>query len=99
MFTDNLIELARRKERLIARIEQQRIVISVACLRLQKPLSVIDRGIAIARYLKTHPLVLAVGVAVAAIAGRHNLLRWAGRGLFVWRTWRSVNAWARKSAV
>lgn len=99
MFTSDLIELARRKERLIARSEQQRIEISVACLRLRTPLSVADRGIAIARYLKAHPLVLAAGVAVAAIAGRHNLLRWAGRGLFLWRAWRSVSAWARKSAV
>lgn len=47
MFTDSLIELARRKERLIARSEQQRVVISVACLQLQKPLGVVDRGIAI----------------------------------------------------
>lgn len=99
MFTRDLIELARRKERLIARIEQQRIVISVACLQWRKPLSVVDRGIAIAIYLKSHPLVLAAGVAAAAIVGRRNLLHWAGRGLFVWRAWRSMNAWARKSVV
>ena len=99
MFTDKLIEVARRKERLIARGEQQRIVISVACLRLQKPLGVLDRGIAIARYLKAHPLVLGAGVAVAAIVGRRNLLRWVGRGVFVWRALRSVDAWARKSIV
>lgn len=99
MFTDDLIELARRKERLIARSEQQRIVISVACLRLQKPLGVVDRGIAIARFLKANPLVLAAGVVAAAIVGRSNLLRWVGRGLVVWRAWRSVDAWARKSAV
>lgn len=99
MFTDKLIEVARRKERLIARGEQQRIVISVACLRLQTPLGVLDRGIAVARYLKAHPLVLGAGVAVVAIVGRRNLLRWVGRGLFVWRAWRSVDTWARKSIV
>jgi hypothetical protein len=99
MFTDDLIELARRKERLIARNELQRMVISAACLQWQKPLGVIDRGIAIAHYLKAHPLVLGTGVAVAAIVSPRILLRWAGRGLFVWRAWRSLDAWARKSVV
>jgi hypothetical protein len=99
MFTDNLIEIARRKERLIARIEQQRTVISVACLRLQKPLGVVDRGIVIARYLKSHPLVLGAGVAAFAIVHPRNLWRWARRGLFLWRAWRSVNAWMQKSGV
>lgn len=97
MFTDSLIELARRKERLIARSEQQRVVISVACLQLRKPLSVVDRGIAIVSYLKAHPLVLAAGVAAAAIVGRRNLLRWAGRGLFAWRAWRTAGAWMRNA--
>lgn len=97
MFTDSLIELARRKERLIARSEQQRVVISVACLQLQKPLGVVDRGIAIVGYLKAHPLVLAAVVAAAAIAGRHNLLRWTGRGLFAWRAWRTAGAWMRNA--
>lgn len=99
MFTDDLIELARRKERLIARSEQQRTVISVACLQLQKPLSMVDRGIAIVGYLKAHPLVLALVIAGVAAVGRRNLLRWVGRGLVVWRAWRSVDAWARKSVV
>lgn len=97
MFTSDLIELARRKERLIARGEQQRIAISVACLQWQKPLSVADRGIAIVSYLKAHPLVLAAGVVATAVVGRRNLLRWAGRGLFVWRAWRSAGVWMRNA--
>jgi hypothetical protein len=99
MFTSELIELARRKERLIARSDRQRMVIADACLRWKKPLAVVDRGIAIARYLQAHPLVLGAGVAAFAIVHPRNLLRWAGRGLFLWRTWRSVNAWMQKSGV
>lgn len=96
MFTNGLIELARRKERLIARAEQQRIAIAVTCLKWRKPLGVVDRGVAIAHFLKAHPLVLGAGLAVAAVIGRRNLLRWAGRGVLVWRAWRSVHAWMRK---
>lgn len=97
MFTDSLTELARRKEHLIARAGLQRMTIAVSCLQLQKPLRMVDRGIVVVRYLKAHPLVLAVGVAAAAAIGRHNLLSWVGRGLFVWRAWRSVRLWPRKS--
>lgn len=99
MFSDGLIELARRKERLIMRAGQQRAVIATSCLQLQKPLGMIDRGIAMARYLKAHPLALAAGITVAAVLGRRSLLRWAGRGLFAWRAWHSVRAWTRKSGV
>ncbi len=98
MFTDSLTELARRKERLIARAEQQRIVISASCLRLQKPLGMVDRGIAVVRYLQAHPLLLAAGILAVAAIGRRNLLSWAGRGLFIWRALRSVRLWPRKSS-
>jgi len=109
MFTDSLTELARRKEQLIARAEQQRMAISVSCLRLRKPLGMVDRGIAVVRYLQAHPLLLAAGILAAAAIGRRNLLNWVGRGLFrnlpswvgrglfVWRALRSVRLWPRKS--
>lgn len=99
MFSDQLIDVARRKERLIARAEQQRAAIAVNGLVWQKPFEAADQVISFARFLKEHPLILGVGVAVAAIIGRVNLLRWGGRGLIAWRAWRSVNAWARKAGV
>jgi len=99
MFTGSLTELARRKEQLIARAEQQRRVISVSCLQLQKPLAMVDRGIAAVRYLRAHPLLLAAGVLAAAAIGRRNLLGWTGRGLFIWRALRSAQLWLRKSGV
>ena len=99
MFTGSLTELARRKEQLIARAEQQRRVISVSCLQLQKPLTMVDRGIVAVRYLRAHPLLLAAGVLAAAAIGRRNLLGWTGRGLFIWRALRSAQLWLRKSGV
>lgn len=99
MFTDSLTELARRKEQLIARAERQRRVISVSCLQLRKPLGMADRGVAVVRCLKAHPLLLAAGILAAAAVGRRSLLGWFGRGLFVWRALRSAQLWLRKSGV
>ncbi len=97
MFTDSLIELARRKERLTARAGAQRAVIGVACMAWRKPLVLVDRGIAIVGYLKAHPLVLALAVAGAAVVGRRNLPRWIGRGFSVWRAWRTAGVWMRNA--
>ena len=96
MFTESLIELARRKERLIARTAAQRTAIADAYRRWQKPASMVDRGVAVARFVKAHPLLLAIGVAAAAALGRRNLLQWAGRAWVAWRTWRALGAWARR---
>lgn len=96
MRNEPLIELARHKERLIARAGQQRTAIVAAFRRWEKPAAAIDRGIAVAHFLRAHPLLLAAGLAVAAVLGRRNLMRWLGRGLVAWRTWRSLGAWVRR---
>ncbi|MBI4195022.1 MAG: hypothetical protein HY526_08090 [Betaproteobacteria bacterium] len=93
------IEFARRKERLIARAARQRLVIGDAVGHWRKPIAVIDRGIAFARFLRSHPLLVAAGIAVAAALGRGRFMRWAGRGLFVWRAWRSLERWADRFGV
>lgn len=99
MVTDRLIELARDKERLIARTAAHRMVIADAYQRWQGPASVVDRGIAVGRFLKAHPLLLMVGAVVAAMMGRRNLLQLAGRGWVAWRAWRALGAWARRHGV
>lgn len=95
MFTARLVELARRKERLIARTAAQRTIIADAYQRWQKPAGLVDRGLAVVRFLKSHPLLFAIAVAAAAAAGRRKLVRWAGRGWVAWRTVRTLGAWAR----
>lgn len=95
MSTARLIELARRKERLIARAAGQRAEIAAAGRAWRKPFSVIDQGIAVVAYLKAHPLVLALAVAGVAVVGRRSLPRWIGRGFFIWRAWRAVGTWTR----
>ena len=95
-FTEKLLDFAGRKERLIARAAQQRAEIAAAVLRWDKPISVLDRGLAAARFLKEHPLVVVAASTAVIVLGRRNLLRWTGRGLIAWRAWRSVNAWTRR---
>jgi len=88
-----LVEIARRKERLIARAESQRLAIAGNFRPLQGPIAIIDRGVMLTRYLRGHPLLVAALVAAVVIVRRRGLLSLAGRALSVWRIWRTLSAW------
>lgn len=96
MFADKRMELALRRERLVTQAEAQRAQIAAAFRRWEKPAGVLDRGVEAARFLKSHPLLLAAAIGVAAALGRRRLLRWTGRGFVAWRAWRSIGAWVRR---
>lgn len=90
-----LIELHQQRGRLQERIAQQRASLrqQLAPVRgvlevPQRILKVKQEGIALAR---KHPLIVG-GVIVALVVLRpRTVLRWAGRALGAWRTWRSVS--------
>ena len=89
-----LIEIARRKEWLIARAESQRAAIGQALGQLQGPIAIADYGLAVARFLRAHPVLAAVAVAALVAFRGRGLLALASRALSVWRLWRSVSAWS-----
>ncbi len=93
-FQDQLIEIARRKERLIARAGSERAVIGASIRQLQGPIGVVDRGLDIVRFLRRHPLLVATVIAAVAAFRRRSLATLAGSVLSVWRIWRSVSAWS-----
>ena len=90
---DQLIEIARRKERLIVRAEAQRVAIGASFRQLERPISVIDRGLQIVRFFRERPLLLAAVVTIVVAFRRRGLLSLARRALGAWRLWRSVSAW------
>ena len=91
---DQLIEIARRKERLIARAASQREAIGASFRQLQGPIGVVDRGLEIARFLRGHPLLVAAVIAAVVAFRRRGLVSVAGRALSVWRVWRAIAAWS-----
>lgn len=89
-----LMEIAFRKERMIARAEAQRAAIGRSFSQLRGPIAIADRGLSAVHFLRTHPALVAVAVAaLVALRGR-GLLSLAGRAFSVWRLWRSVSAWS-----
>lgn len=94
---DSLIEIARRRERLIARASAQRAAIAGTFHELEAPAAIADRALGVVRFLRLHPLVTAAAVAAAALALREQgVLSLAGRVVAVWRLWRSVSVWSSR---
>ena len=93
---DDLNEIARRKERLIAACAAQRGAIAGAFHDLRQPIAVVERALAVTRFLRAHPIVVALVVAGLVVFRRRSLLGLVTRGLAVWRTWRAVAPWLQR---
>src|SRR5262245_61681953 len=93
------IELARRKERLIARAAAQREAIAGALHALEKPIEVIDRAVAAGRFLRAHPVLVAALVIALVVFRRRRIVGLVTRGLAAWRIWRSLSTWKGRVGV
>lgn len=89
-----MMEVALHKERLIARAGAQRAAISDGFRQLQGPIEIADGAVSVVRYLKAHPVLVAVAVAVLVALRGRGLLSITGRLFTLWRLWRTVSAWS-----
>jgi hypothetical protein len=84
------LKLAMRHGALRARIDAQRLALGQHVWPLEAACVVADKGIAGVDWLKQHPLPVGVAVAVLAILKPSRAWRWAKRGVFLWRSWKTV---------
>ena len=89
-----LIDLAIERGRLIERISNQRQLLGQQLQPLGAGLATADRAIASVRqgcaYVKQHPEMVTIGVAVLVVLQPRRVWRWSQRVFFVWRTWRML---------
>ena len=83
-----LAEIRLRRERLIAKAAAQREEVALLLDSWRPLLVVADRAAAAVQYVRAHPATLAVVVIVVAALSPRRALRWAGRGLALWRGYR-----------
>lgn len=76
--------LRQRRSEILARIASQRDQVAEVGARLQGTFALVDQGLAVARYLRSNP-VLAVGVAALLVVSRRGLV---GLGMALWKGWR-----------
>lgn len=88
---DYLIAIARRKERLAARAQAERIAITADLHALRRPIGVADRALGVAHFLRSHPVLVAAMVAAIFVARGRGLAGLAGRAFSMWRLWRTIS--------
>jgi hypothetical protein len=83
---EKMIELMERRDKLLARVAVQRDELADIGLQLHSPLSLVDKGVAVARFLRFHPLLVA-GVAALLVIRRRSVadLVWVG-----WSAWKVI---------
>ncbi len=96
MFTTQRIELARRKERLIAQAARDRENVAALGKRLERPFALADKAVEAGHYVKDHPWIAVVGAASAGVIGRRHLWRAVGLSWKLFRAWRVVGPWLHK---
>lgn len=96
--TPRLVELIRRRERLLMRADAQRAALTEVALRWSTPFSLFDRGMAAVRGIKSHPVLVLAAVAGLALLRPRSAMKWAGRSWVLWRFWRSsrIVQWFRE---
>lgn len=87
---DRLIEIARRRQRLIALAASQRAVLAGTFHEWQTPIGIADRVLGVVRFLRAHPFLSAAAVLAAVTFRGGGMMAAVGRGLAVWRLWQSV---------
>ncbi len=82
------IQLAERRERLIAQAAEQRLTLAQNMVPWRVPLARVDQGLAALRYIKHHPAwIFGVGAVFAALRPGRTI-KWLRFG---WLSWRSLH--------
>jgi len=83
-----LAQIRLRRERLIARAAVERDGIALLASRLRAPLALADRGVLAVQYVRMHPGIVVLAVAAFVVLSPRRALRWARRGVYLWRGYR-----------
>lgn len=83
--------LAKRREHLVREAAEQRVMLSQSVNALRTPLIFVDRGLAVMRFIKIHPILIAGGSAILVKLLKKSFLgKWFGRGILAWRLLREL---------
>ncbi len=66
-----LAELAERRHCLLKEVNTQRLALTIVCIRLQKPLAVLDTGLEAVKFIRKHPAWMA-SAAAAILVLKHK---------------------------
>ena len=90
--SDALTETLLRRERILARVAQQRAGIGSAFVGLKGPIEVVDQVLRAGRVLRAHPATVTVLVAAIVVLRARTLVGMATRAYGIWQVLRRARA-------
>lgn len=92
-----MLEVMQRRGELLAKIASQREQIAATGMRWKAPLEIADKGIAVVRFLRSNPVLVAAAVAIFATR-RRGVIATATIGWKMWRRYNSAKLFSAKLA-
>lgn len=95
--TKTLADLHEQRGRLLERIAGQRIALGQQLAPFQRASDTGEQLFTLlqsaVQSLKRHPLPVLAGVTALIVLRPRRAWRWLGRGVGMWRSWRTLRAW------
>lgn len=93
--SERMPAIMQRRGELLARIAAQREQVAEAGARWRAPLALADQGLAVARFLRARPVLVATLAALLVIR-RRGVMGLIGGGWKVWKGYRYLAAFSAK---
>lgn len=92
-----MLDVMQRRGELLAKIASQREQIAAAGMRWKAPLEIADKGLAVVRFLRANPVLVAAAIAIFAMR-RRGVIATVAVGWRVWRRYNSAKSFSAKLA-
>lgn len=90
---EKLLKLTQRRERLVLEAAKQRVQLAQAIEVWREPLALAEQGLAIIRFIKKHPILMAASTALLVRMVRKSFIgKWLGRGMMAWQLVRKLQS-------
>ena len=86
---EQMLAVRQRRGELLARIAAQREQVAETAMRWETPLAFADKGLAVVRFLRSNPVLVAAAVAILVIR-RRGVTGMLTAGWRMWRLYRSA---------
>lgn len=92
-----MLAVMQRRGELLAKIAAQREQVAATAMRWQTPLAFADKGLAVVRFLRSNPALVAVVVAIVVVR-RRGVAGAVTAGWRMWRLYKSARTYSEKMA-
>jgi YqjK-like protein len=93
---DRIVQLQRRRERLVLMAAAQRDAVARDFRPLERPFALADSAVSAVQYLRAHPGFVVAGIAVVVVLRPRRAIAWVSRGIAAWRGYRWATVQLRR---